>query len=299
MKVTFQSIELSKAGRSSQHTDFSNCEVTFDRLSSSGSTALTCPFTVADGTYDELRISFSPTFQVLINDADHGVFTDPSSPTLVSSSPPDGGAQFVPYTINFPHPGFGIPLATPLTLNGSVSISLLGDLNQTIRQSAPYDFSGTVNTSAPPIDVEAVPGSTAHEEFYVGANQSGVIKIFYDGAGNAVTAETAAVCSGWNGLEFAYPFSPSQVATQSGTGVFGAFLGVDSNGVVSWEVPSQQGWSAGAATFEIRRVTSLGNSTNIACQIGSETPPSGGDTFAVSAPTIAPSSSVPVTRVAN
>ncbi len=67
-----------------------------------------CPFTLSSGAYKSTYIGFNATYDVLINDSTNGIYTDPSSPSLLrTGSPPPTGAQFVTVTTNSSGSTFG------------------------------------------------------------------------------------------------------------------------------------------------------------------------------------------------
>lgn len=309
--VTFTQLSLQQGfNGSGPSADLSDCVVTYDRSQASGSHLLDCEFSVDPGTYDTIRISYKTTLQVLIDDPVNNYYSDPTSPNLLSTVRPPNGAQPVDYMQSTgapgPDAGFSIPLYPPVEITAdSTAFSLIGDLNRTIQIS---DGSSAPTLTNPNhqigevVNLVAVPGATGSAEFYqdsatyvpTGDNTSKGLKIFYGPNGQPVTTIMPPGTCNWSGLGFGYEFGPSAVAMQTGTMfLYGAYLGMDTNKIISWEEPSLQGWS-NVGLFEIKRASALGEMQTLQCQTTTNTPPSSGDTFASGAPAITPSTTLPL-----
>ena len=121
-KITFTSVQFTTAtGDGSGETTLADCTVTYDRSLASGSTILDCPFTAPVGDITSMQLFYSTTVQLLVSDATVGIYSDPSSPTLYSTTAPAGGAAFVPLTITIGGAGVtnrGLPIffGTPMTI---------------------------------------------------------------------------------------------------------------------------------------------------------------------------------------
>jgi len=74
------------------------CDVTFDRAAPAASKLIDCPIQVNPNTYLRLNMQVKLEFQVTINDATNGFFTDASQPGKLSTTMPAGGAQEVTIT---------------------------------------------------------------------------------------------------------------------------------------------------------------------------------------------------------
>lgn len=57
-----------------------------------------CTFEATPGAYNGLQLLIDSNYQVLISDTADGLYTDPASSTLLSTTPPAGGAQLVSFT---------------------------------------------------------------------------------------------------------------------------------------------------------------------------------------------------------
>src|SRR5258708_4521712 len=98
-KVIVSAITLLSAdGRHDQRAALTNCAPTYSRTQGSGVELLNCPFELPAGTYQGVALDLQPTAQVLFNDPVNGFYSHPSAATLISATPPAGGAAFVSYT---------------------------------------------------------------------------------------------------------------------------------------------------------------------------------------------------------
>jgi hypothetical protein len=128
-KVTFTSVVFrDETGRpleaSSQAGEygpaFSDCTITYDRSLASGSTLLDCDIEMPIGEVSQLGVYFDKNLEILVNDSSVGIYSNPASPTLYSTTAPAGGADFVPFTIMI---GNGTSRATPIVFGTPISIT--------------------------------------------------------------------------------------------------------------------------------------------------------------------------------
>ena len=133
VKVTFTAITLD--GPSGGETvTVDNCEVTFDFATASLSQLLTCLIEVPAGTYTRIGYIAEETTQVLIDDDINGLYTDPASATLLSTTEPAGGAQFVPLTSSLGTLGgsFFLASSVEITEGANIDINIIGDLTHAV-----------------------------------------------------------------------------------------------------------------------------------------------------------------------
>lgn len=71
----------------------SGCTATYDRSRGSLAVLDECSLEVPEGTYGGITILYSNTFDVVMDDAAAGIYSDPGAPGLLSSTPPPGGPQ--------------------------------------------------------------------------------------------------------------------------------------------------------------------------------------------------------------
>jgi hypothetical protein len=301
-QVTFLSLSFTTSSGSQTNSSFSNCTVTYDRTLSSGAALLDCPISVPAGTYTQVSLCFAANEQILISDPTVPLYTDPNAPTLLSSSPPSGGAGYVTYTTgNGTNPCFGVPLPTPFTVSSATppTISIITDMTHTVPGTltgSTYAF--TMNSANRPVEVVPAPGTGGHSEFY--SDQSTFVlngptgenfeRIYYDGNGNPVAAGGLSLCDTGIVAAYAYPFSASSAPADAGI-----YLGIDSSQNLAWAIPDISPSTSGSV-FVLPRGTTLGSPTTIKCK-NSVAPipvPSSGSTYASGAPTISsPDQSMP------
>ena len=137
VKVTFTAITFD--GPSGGETvTVGNCEVTFNFATASLSQALTCSIEVPAGTHDKIGFIAEETTQVLIDDATNGIYTDPNSATLLSTTVPAGGAQFVPLTNSLADPdgtfggSFFLANSVEFSEGDNININIIGDLTHAL-----------------------------------------------------------------------------------------------------------------------------------------------------------------------
>ena len=73
--------------------DVSGCTATFDRSLGSLSLLRTSDFTMPTGTFCGVSIRCRQTYTMVINDTVAGIYSDPASPSGLTTTPPAGGGQ--------------------------------------------------------------------------------------------------------------------------------------------------------------------------------------------------------------
>src|SRR2546425_4599871 len=138
-RVTLTSLAFQGSDGNVATADLTGCVPTYVRDSAALSPILDCPFDVPPGTYVGVGVGVLTTFEVLLDDAANGFFTDPGSPTGLSASAPAGGAQFASFVV--PGPGgqgdvltaqtfFTSPLV--VAAGGSVTLDIVEDMIHTV-----------------------------------------------------------------------------------------------------------------------------------------------------------------------
>jgi len=312
LRLTLDSLYFQSQGQGQETVQLTGCQVTYDR-SQPGLTKLAdCPFSLATGTYTHVLAKFSDSYDVLINDATNGIFTDPTSPTKLSRSAPAGGAQFVTVTTTggFPlgngdfNPPWVATASTPDagTANGltvSVVIDALQYFQVTISGStATIGVDGMGNVKAP--DTVVAVGTPAAVNYYV-ASALGTALSF-----NLSALDAPAGFQGMLTLSVLYssPTTPSALSmgfagSPTGCGPFGAmfylrgefgYLGLDASGTLGWAGTSATDTTSGTPPFtsvmSLAQAGSLGASTVFKCLQTSVDPAPGGGSFDSGAPSI-------------
>ena len=330
VKVTFTAITFDRPSGGETVT-VGDCEVTFNFATASLSQAHTCSLEVPAGTYVKIGYIADETTQVLIDDATNGIYTDPNSATLLSTTEPAGGAQFVPLTNSLADPdgtfGGSFFLASSVEFNegDNININIIGDLTHAVFVE--------VNNGTATFDVGLWAVQQAGIRVFVSLNDLGKIN-YYSGSATGLTYRKEAIFSnnessvdiriyyvadnqptflflesGNVGSESCGGGSvPSQAsaadastspADASGTRA-GGYLGLDSNGVLGWARPQTLAWDVYVAIFAMDQAQSLGNTSTMQCQDTSTDPAPAGGSFSSGAPNItSPNAQVTLTLVAN
>lgn len=295
--VRFQSLTLSNGTDLTTADLGSACAVTFNRAQGSGSTALDCPILINNGTYSKMTICFSATVDLLIDDPAVGLFTDPASATMLSTTAPVGGAALVPYVVPGSDPCFQIALPQPVVVtDSSADISIIGDMNKTGLLQVTGGVPSFSTASFRPVAIAAVPGSSGFAEFYddaavfqpnvhpVAAGSGGnFLHVFYQSPTAPVVASVNGLCPFTNRPDSAYAYGRQAAAALDFSS--GAYLGLDAAAKLAWAIPSDDTW-ASVQTYVMDRVATLGSSSTLVCSDGTEIVPSSGDTYASGAPTL-------------
>jgi hypothetical protein len=276
---------------------FTDCTVTYDRSMPSGSTLLDCAIDMPIGDVHQIAVYFDKSLEVLVSDPVAGIYSDPSAPTLFTTSAPAGGADFVPYTINI---GNGTTRATPIVFTTPISITaeapprlfITTDMVQTFQMLV--DGGGTI-TAHPGNDPVALfggvsPGSSRFysnansiESYQVGSvNDFRALRIFFDDAGSPLFLMGPNTC-GPDGPKGAWASPPI-----GGTinGFVGGWLGVDASNNLSW---AQLGntYPQHTAYYVMANVSTIGASTTLNCKATTSPPePADGKTYASGAPAL-------------
>ena len=315
-RVTLTSLAFQGADGNVATADLTGCVPTYVRDSAALSPILDCPFDVPPGTYVGVGVGVLTTFEVLLDDAANGFFTDPGSPTGLSTSAPAGGAQFASFVV--PGPGgqgdvltaqtfFTSPLV--VAAGGSVSLDIVEDMIHT----AFANVSGGVasfDTSLPLPAVQLVPSvsGAGRVEFYSPTgtaldalmpgptdDESGSVRVFY-----ASPPQPSYVFSPVPGPSQAWNVSPATSPVDPSGGFrAGGYLGLDANGVLCWALPADYTYAQYSKLCEMPIVSTVGASTTLSCQhMTSVPPPVSGDTYASGCPPITPDEQRTLTLVA-
>jgi hypothetical protein len=291
-KITFTSIEYWGVDKKLGTSELTDCTVVYDIAAGRGSTLLECPFTVPVGEISQLGLYFDKDLEIMISDDGVGIYTDASSSTGYVTTPPAGGATYVPYTINI---GVGATRATPIVFVKPLVIEADSSPTMYITLDMIHTFQLRVNaggstlTAHPGNDPVAVFGGLAPgaSHFYSTATTLGAYKIggggqalriFTDAAGNPLFLMSPHC--GIDGPKGAWA-SPPIGAT------VGGWLGKDSNGVIAWALPADTTYTTYASYLTMEAKTDLGQTTTLNCKASaSPPPPADGLTYASGAPTI-------------
>jgi hypothetical protein len=310
-RITIATMIFTSASGDVQQADLSNCVVSYVRATPSLSRLLDCPFTIAAGSYVSLSVGILNDFDVLIDDAANGLFTDPNTPSGIVTSRPSSGARFVHYRAHLSAGqgnliGSGTYFTTPLVIDSASApmITLVADMIHTLFL---IDSAGIrIDTLRPAAPVELVPSATGagKVEFYSSSGtalnvlmpgesdaESRSIRLFY-----ANPPQPSYVFAPIVGPSQAFNMSPAKSPTFNGQRA-GGYLGIDGSGVLCFALPKD---NYSYAQYNVVRrmpiVSTIGASTVVTGQRMLNAPaPISGDTYASGCPTIVPLDSLTFT----
>lgn len=283
-----------------------DCVPTYVRDDPALSQILDCPFDVPPGTYAGVGVSMLTTFDVLIDDATNGFFSDPGSPTGLAPTSPAGGPQFASFTVPGPG-GQGTELnaqtffTSPLVVSAgdSVTLDIVEDMIHTVFANVTGGVA-TFDTSLPLPAVQLVPSvsGAGRVEFYSPTgtaldaampgptdDESGSVRVFY-----ASPPQPSYVFSPVPGPSQAWSVDPATSPVEP-TGGFraGGYLGLDASGMLCWALPVDYTYAQYSELCEMQIKTTIGETTTLSCQhMTSVPPPVSGDTYASGCPPITP-----------
>jgi hypothetical protein len=299
----------------------SDCVVTYDKAAPSLSTRLDCPFEVEAGTFVTLGLEFSATVQVLIDDEANGLFTDPASPTLMSSTRPEGGAAFVDIVVLPPDSPDtwtqSTHLATPVVVTPEQQVNL--DIVMHGLHTMELDVTdGTPRfpTEGPrgPLRLYPSANGVSTSEYYTSVGSAGSfalqsvssfvqVALFYETAtepaGAMFSANGALDGCGDNGIPVATNAAAETWQLNERNERPGGYLGLDGD-TLCWAQGVDQTYGTYSAIFSLTRLASEGATGTLSCQsTSSPPPPASGTTYSSGCPELAAPQQIEVMLVAN
>jgi hypothetical protein len=315
-RVTLTSLAFQGTDGQVTSASLTSCVPTYVRDDPSLSQLLDCPFDVPPGTYSGVGVGMLTTFDVLINDATHGFFSDPGSPTGLAAAPPVGGPQFASFTVPGPG-GQGTVLTaqtfftSPLVVSqgDSVTLDIVEDMIHTVFANVTGGVAA-FDTSLPLPAAQLVPSvaGAGRVEFYSPTgtaldalmpgptdDESGSVRVFY-----ASPPQPTYVFSPVPGPSQAWNVSPATSPSDPTSGFrAGGYLGLDSNGVLCWALPVDYTYAQYSELCEMPIRATIGETTTLSCQHMASVPaPVSGDTYASGCPPITPDVQRTLTLVA-
>ena len=260
------------------------------------------------------------TAQVLINDAANGLYTDPSSPTGLSTTPPAGGAQFVSLTVPATPSGSNVntittALAAPFIVGtglpdgGSavIELNIVEDMIHTVfvnvnGTSAQFDTS----LPLPPVSLLPSVAGPGRVEYYAPSgtaknvslplattgNETGSVRVFY-----APPPQPSFLWQVVLGPSESFAANPARFSGDKFKP--GGYLGIDASGTACWALPTDFTWTTYSQLCEMKVPANVGDTTTLRCQHMMSVPaPASGDTYASGCPAITPDVTETVTLVA-
>ena len=326
VRITIVQVSLwgGPGSKTMHRAELTECTVTYDRSAPSLSSRLDCPFEVAVGSYYSVSINYELTHQVLIDDPVNSFYTDPDSPTGLSTTPPADGAQFVDYTIDYPDrfqvsfPSYydpplevteGSELTVDIVLHGlhtGMAEVTAGEISSGWGGKVVVTVSaGGAGKSAYYAEEEVTTAGSYREGAIAFAGGIGPsttqIVVLYDHV-RPIWIETLSFgggegCSPY--LPWASPTLPNPTLNHTGGSV-----GLDSKGTLCWVSQHGEGpgydYGGGGTLFSMPELDTPGAMTNLSCQDFVVVPaPVGGESYASGCPQIEPEWQTAMRLIAN
>lgn len=308
----------SDGGGDSDNSLDGRCVVSYDRSAPTLTKLLDCPFIIHPGTYVGVDVSFKNSFDVLIDDAVNGIYTDPASPTKLSAARPAGGPQMVTYSVilssgltEFNQRAF---FSQPIEVDSGATmpaLSMVADMIHTVFISVSGSSRAFyVDQPRAPVELIASLGGAGRVEYYtstgtalnvdmgsVGNTDANSVRVFY-----GQPPQPSYIASPVPGPSSAQNANPAK-SPVAGTLGFraGGYAGLDANGVLCWALPTTFAYDSYAHVRRMQSVSAIGASTVLRTQNlngGQAPPPVSGDTYASGCPTFSGGDQVTVFLVA-
>jgi len=315
-RATLTSLAFQGSDGNVTTADLTGCVPTYVRDAAALTSILDCPFDVPPGTYVGVGVGVRTTFDVMLTDAANGFFTDPASPTGLSTTAPAAGPQFASFVVPGPG-GQGDVLTsqtfftTPLVVSagGTVTLEIVEDMIHTLFANV-SGGTASFDTSLPLPAVQLIPSvaGAGRVEFYSPTgtaldalmpgptdDESGSVRVFY-----ADASQPSYLFSPVPGPSQAWNVSPASSPVNPANGFrAGGYLGLDASGVLCWALPADYTYAEYSAICRMPVATAVGDSTTLSCQHVTNVPaPVSGDTYASGCPTIIPDVQRTLTLVA-
>jgi hypothetical protein len=307
------------------NTTLSNCTVTFDAATTSMSALTDCAFDLPPGTYVGMNIGIDPAYQVTIDDATNGFYTDSTVSGGLTTTAPAGGATAVTVTPAFGNGAQNL-FNTPLVVSAAStpSIYVVVDAVQTVfvtvSGGTPAFGQNQMGTAVvlPPVFAFPSVDAPGKAEYFAQAMTAGgvdldpatnsaEVRIYSDSAGQPVysfiayTSQAIGPCFTNEHGFAAFATDPSQSQTFNDGSKIGGWLAKDPSGTFCWTLPADKTYATYAAAISLPDASALGAATTFSCAATSSPtpPPAGNYTYAAGCPTLTPTASVSLGLVAD
>lgn len=298
-----------KSSGDTHDIDLTDCKVTFDLKQPALAQTLDCPFIVPAGTYEDLGITFGPDYELTVDDAVNGMYTDPSNPAKVTTTAPAGGGQ--PITVPNPFASLGMQVShfgSKLTVNDgdtvTVSVLLQGLQSIQITITGGVAQLGIDGNNMPkfPDSVTSV-GTPARIAFYANA----ALGTPYSVNASALMEKDMAVYVLYSGTSPAFlGYSSNHLKPCFSQTAFvypaknNGYLGLDSTGMLGWSGFSDMTGQMPSSLWRMHQVDTKGGTTTLECLSTTTDPMPPGDSFSSGAPNFStPTASMPMTLLVN
>lgn len=315
VKLTLERINFERMGGGmTVGADLTNCVVMFDKATPSLSNLLDCPFSIPPGTYLGMTLFVGGTYEVLIDDATNGFYTDPAAPSKLSTTAPSGGAQFITYTRPLGGGGAQQQFLAPVTVNegDTLSLNIVLDAIHTVHVQVSGTSLSFVDPDQVPVNVFPTLQKPGVARYLTTANTAdsyndslvlaNIMRAYYGSDGQPLYAfpeQTAGMINQCSTPAPAYPTDPAMSTPLNDGSRLGGWLGRDSTQTTCWVVPNDKAVTTYRAYFTLGNATTVGDMATLSCQkTTSPTPPSSGSTYAAGCPPITPDATANLQLVA-
>lgn len=319
-RATLLSLQMGLPGTPGSTTvQLTDCTPEYHRADPSNTAMLDCEFTVPSGTYNGFGVSMVNAFEILIDDPANGFYTDPSSSTLLSTTPPAGGAAYVTVdnTASQETVGLIYALYPPLVVDSQegITVTIAADMIHTMEIRVAGGVPSFLPQIPAPIVLVGSPTGIAKSQYFttLGTIDSykwreppinpDTLRVFYTGDGSAsvLAASPSDFFTGGSlsATLFAYAVDPADLTTDNLGQKPGGYLGVDGSGTLCWAQGTSFAWDAYRAVYALPPVTVIGSSALLARDDVNPAPlPADGETYASGCPAMTPDATVSLTLAA-
>jgi hypothetical protein len=299
MTVHVRDLLLSPDGDATAFGELRDCDAHYDLSLPSLTLIASCPIELPPGTYDGYSLKLAGEYEdIFLDDVvldDAGIYSDPSSPTLLTTAAPAGGAQPIRVRANETDPSgyFDAPITIaegqPFTID--VAIDALQFLEAEVGGGTAHvghgDFTSTLLphfvASATPFD---------HVGWYTSADvgtagslaptaRRASLSVYYSSATAAQHVHSLVFDPGHCIDTSTVDFAPRRGARTPGPG---GYVGVDASGTIGWAIPGLLGWDSYTAILALPQRSELGDTTTLSCTPIARDPAPPGDSFSSGVP---------------
>jgi hypothetical protein len=296
-KVTLLHIDLVATDGQPYIAQLTDCTPIYDRTSATLAQLLDCPFEVPAGTYAQVGISASTTYEMLLDDAVNGIFTNGTG--VVTTDP--GTPAYTTFTV--PGPGnvgtelnFGSYLTEPLVVDDThpIQLEVLVDMIHMVGANV-SGGTVTIDVSAPtlPATLMASVSGAGKTEFYSAESGTESMKVGPLGQTNTwggvrvlygAPPQPSYIFYPVPGPSQAYNVDPAKAPSNGTPYKAGGYLGIDGTNTMCWAMPTDGTYTAYTRVCRMAVVTG-GSTSTVECQTGSSAPPpTSGDSYASGGP---------------
>jgi hypothetical protein len=298
----------------------SDCTASYDRSQGSLAVMTDCAVEAPTGSFGGIVLQYDPTYTVVMDDSEAGIYSDPSAPGGLTTTLPAGGAKPIQVTDQnqVTLPGQIVTyFTTPLTIAEGSTPQLYVVFDPTHWMVATLS-GGSFAAGAPRMsgNPPIVPAASAFGKAALYTNIGTTMSYRSDGcSGNSCESllflygdATTPVSVTWQDHDICTPMGGSPVVAFNGNGTLWGtcgMLGLDAQENLAWVSPAGFSSSSGAVTgytgvYSMPALSSLGETTSLAYKCTTTVPqPAAGTNYSSGAPAFTPDGTLSLTLLAN